>query len=122
MGWLALLEGDIDEAAGLFGDSLRLASSLGAREQILICLVNLADIAAQRGQPVRAARLLGAADALREGIGYGPPDITEQEQRTRIADLLDENDPALVAAQSEGSLMNLDDAVELALSLASSQL
>jgi len=99
---------------------LRLASSLGAREQILICLVNLADVAAQRGQPVRAARLLGAADALRDGIGYGPPDMSEQEQRTRIANLLDENDPALVAAHSEGAVMTLDDAVELALSLHSS--
>ena len=35
----------------------------------------------------------------------------------RIANLLDANDSALVAAQSEGSAMTLDEAIELALSL-----
>ena len=34
----------------------------------------------------------------------------------RIANVLDENDPALVAARSEGGAMTLDEAVELALS------
>jgi predicted ATPase len=116
---LALNEGEIDEAAALLADSLRLASNLGDREQSFICLINSAEVAARRGETLRAARLLGAADALRTEIGYRPADVSEQDTRTRIADLLDENDPAQVAAQSEGSSMNLDDAVELALSLAS---
>jgi hypothetical protein len=48
--------------------------------------------------------------------------LGEQEQRTRIANVLDGDDPSLIAAPSEGALMKLDDAVELALSLASSSL
>jgi tetratricopeptide (TPR) repeat protein len=116
LGSLALLRGDTDEAAAFLGDALRLASSLGGREQIWICLFNSAEVAAQRGEVVRAARLLGAADALREEIGYAPPDRSEREQRTRIASVLDESDPTLVAAQSEGRALTLDDAVAYGLS------
>ncbi len=116
---LALEEGEIDEAAALLVDSLRLASRLGDKEGMFYGLINSAEVAARRGETLRAARLLGAADALRTEIGYRPDDVSEQDQRTRIADLLDQNDPAQVAAQSEGSSMSLDDAVELALSLAS---
>jgi len=115
LGWLALLEGDSDEAATLLGDSLRLTSSIGDTEGILICLSNLADVAAQRGESFRAARLLGAADALREEIGFRPPDVSEQETLTRIASVLDESDPTLVAAQSEGRALPLDEAVAYAL-------
>jgi predicted ATPase/class 3 adenylate cyclase len=113
---LALDVGEIDEAAALVADSLRLASRLGDREGMFHGLINAADVAARRGETLRAARLLGAADALRAEIGYRPADVSEQDQRARIDDLLDKNDPAQVAAQSEGSSMSLDDAVELALS------
>ena len=115
MGWLALLEGDTDEAATLLGDSLLLASSIGDTEGILICLVNLADVAAQRGETTRAARLLGAADALRGEIGFRRPDLSEQKQRTRIATALNTDHAPLAAAQSEGRALTLDDAVAYAL-------
>jgi tetratricopeptide (TPR) repeat protein len=121
LAWVALDEGEIDEAAALLAASLRHANRLGDREGMFYCLINSAEVAARRGDKLRAARLLGAANALRTEIGYRPADASEQDQRTQIANLLDENDPAQVAAQAEGSLMNLDDAVELALSLASSK-
>ena len=114
---LELVEGDFDEAAALLAESVRIASNLGARELIHICLVSLADVAAQRGEAVRAARLLGAADALREEIGlFRSPDRFDQEQLMRITRVLDDNDPALVAAQSEGAAMTLGEAIEFALS------
>jgi tetratricopeptide (TPR) repeat protein len=113
---LALVEGDFDKAAALLAESVRLASSLGARELIHICLVSLADVAAQRGEAIRAARLLGSADALREEIGlFRSPDHFDQEQLMRITKVLDDNDPALVAAQSEGGVLTLDEAVAYAL-------
>ena len=117
MALVALVEGDTDEARALLGSSLRLASSVGDREAIFGSLLGLAEVAARSGGTLHAARLLGAADALREEVGYGPPDPLERELRTRIANLLDANDSALVAAQSEGSAMTLDEAIELALSL-----
>jgi predicted ATPase len=114
---VALAEGDTDEARALLGSSLRLASSVGDREAIFGSLLGLAEVAARSGGMLHAARLLGAADALREEVGYGPPDPSERELRTRIANVLDENDPALVAAQSEGGALTLDEAIELGLSL-----
>ena len=115
LGWLALLRGDTDEAAAFLGEALRLAGSLGAREQIWSCLFQSAEVAAQRRDVVRVARLLGAADALRDEIGLAPPDRSEQEQRARIASVLDESDPTLVAAQSEGRALTIDQAVAYAL-------
>ena len=82
---VALVEGDTDEAGALLGGSLRLASSVGDREAIFGSLLGLAEVAARSGGPLHAARLLGAADALREEVGYGPPDPLEREARTRIA-------------------------------------
>jgi predicted ATPase/class 3 adenylate cyclase len=115
LGWLALLRGDTDEAAAFLGDSLRLASGLGGKEQIWACLFSSAEVAAQRGEAVRASRLLGAADALREEIGLAGPDRSEREQRTRIVNVLDESDPTLVQARTEGRALTLDDAVAYAL-------
>ena len=100
---------------------MRLASGVGDREAIFGSLLGLAEVAARSGGTHDAARLLGAADALREEVGYGPPDPSELEVRKRIANVLDENDPALVAAQSEGGAMTLDEAIELALSLVESR-
>ena len=78
-----------------------------------MCLVGSAEVAVQRGEMARAARLLGAADALREEIGYSP-EPGEREQRERVATALGD-DAALVAAQSEGRTLTLDDAVAYAL-------
>jgi tetratricopeptide (TPR) repeat protein len=113
---LALVEGDFVEAAVLLAESMRLASGLGARELIHVCLVSSADVAAQRGEEIRATRLLGAADSLREEIGlFRSPDLFDQEQFMRITGVFDENDPDLVAAQSEGGAMTPEEAVAYAL-------
>ena len=61
----------------------------------------------------RAARLLGAADALREEIGYDPGP-GGRKQHERVATALGD-DAALVAAQSEGRALTLDEAVAYAL-------
>jgi predicted ATPase len=109
----ALAEGETHEAAALLDSSLRLASDLGERELIFSCLLGGAEVAARRGETVRAARLLGVADALREETGYAG-DALELEQRARIATALGK-DAALVAAQSEGRALTLDEAVAYAL-------
>ncbi len=110
---VAFLEGDTDDAAACLDGSLRLANALGESAGILECLLGLAEVAVQRSELSRAARLLGAADALREEIGYDPgPDGRKQHERvvTALGD-----DAALVAAQSEGRALTLDEAVAYAL-------
>ncbi len=110
---VALLDSDTDDAAACLDGSLRLANALGERAGIFECLLGLAEVAVRRGELARAARLLGAADALREEIGYAPgPE--ERRQRERVATAL-RDDAALLAAKSEGRAMTLDDAVAYAL-------
>ncbi|MDP9307495.1 MAG: hypothetical protein M3P15_04210, partial [Actinomycetota bacterium] len=111
---VALAGGETDEAAALLRSSLRLANDIGAREFIFSCLLGSAEVAAQRRETVRAARLLAASDALCEEMGYMPPPL-ERAQRARIVTVLDADDAALVAARSEGRALTLDEAVAYAL-------
>ena len=111
---VALADGDIDGAAAFLVSSLRLASNLGDKEEIYSCVLGSAEVAAQRGAAARAARLLGAADALREEMGYAVT-APDQKQRERIAAVLDEDDTALASAQLEGGALTLEDAVAYAL-------
>jgi hypothetical protein len=110
----ALAAGQTDEAAALLGRSLRLASNLGVSELIFSCLLGSAEIAAQRRDCVRAARLLAAADALREEMGYTPVPL-ELEQHARIMAVLDADDTAPAADQLKGRTLTLDEAVAYAL-------
>jgi predicted ATPase len=113
LSFVALSERDADKAAALLRSSLRLASNLEVRELLFSGLLGSAEVAVQRAETARAARLLAATDALREEMGYTPSTL-EQNQRARIATVLGEDD-ALVAAQSEGRALTLDDAVAYAL-------
>jgi hypothetical protein len=85
--------------------------SLGDSEGIFGYLLGSAEVAAQRGETVRAARLLGAADALGEEIGFAL-DPVDREQRARIATVVEEAE--LVEAQAEGQALTLDEAVAYA--------
>lgn len=111
---VALFEEAVNEAASLYGQSLRLALTVGSHEDFLSGLLGAADIAARRGEPVRAARLLGAADSLREQTGYVPHAL-ELDQGERVRSGLDGDDAAVVVAESEGRALSVNDAVAYAL-------
>ena len=66
---VALLRNHAGEAAALFRESLEAARSLRHRAVCLVGIVGMARAAAATGQPRRAARLLGAAEAYGEAIG-----------------------------------------------------
>lgn len=75
MGLLTLGLGTLDagdrfeRAAPLLEEGLSLAQGLGDKLGAAYYLLGMAAVAALRGQPVRASRLWGAAEALREVIG-----------------------------------------------------
>ena len=54
-------------------ESLALRREMGERLGIAECLEELAAVAAGSGEPARAARLLGAAEAIRMAIGAPLP-------------------------------------------------
>jgi predicted ATPase len=69
LGQVALDQGATDRAAALFGESLKLSSEPENEIDISISLIGLAGVAGQRGQPARAAQLLGAAETIRKSLG-----------------------------------------------------
>jgi predicted ATPase/DNA-binding CsgD family transcriptional regulator len=72
LGYLALAaceRGDLARAAGLQRESLSLFAEAEAVEDVAGGLATAATIATYRGEPLPAARLFGAAEALREAIG-----------------------------------------------------
>jgi predicted ATPase/DNA-binding SARP family transcriptional activator len=73
LGRAAFLLGDTAQAAGFFRDSLALKVALADKEGIAWNLEGLAGVASALKRPERAARLYGAAAALREAIGIPVP-------------------------------------------------
>src|SRR5215204_1538623 len=70
LGWAALVRGDQQQAEGLHRESLALSGQLGDKLVAAEALEGLACSASARGEAERVARLFGAAEALREVVGY----------------------------------------------------
>jgi predicted ATPase/class 3 adenylate cyclase len=112
LGDVALEEGDTDAAAAHLARALSLMT-LHNRSTLSPLLLALAEVALHRNELARAARLLGAADAMRERQGA----IFEGNQVVRyervMAALGDED--AFHAALAQGRATDLDVAVAYAL-------
>jgi predicted ATPase len=114
--WLshvALQEEDINGAAVYAQSAVRIRSSLIEPDGVVECLLPLAVVAARQEKLVRAARLMGAADGLRDQTGYSLG-RTERAVRAEVIAALGDA-PAVDAARSEGRAMTLNDAVAYAL-------
>jgi predicted ATPase/DNA-binding CsgD family transcriptional regulator len=68
LGWAALLGGNLERAKTCFDESLTLSREVGDRDNASGSLDGLACVAGAQGDAFRAARLFGAAEALREAI------------------------------------------------------
>jgi predicted ATPase/class 3 adenylate cyclase len=108
--------GEIDEAVGLYHETLRAWQHMGHRGAIAQQLEGLAFIALARGQSARAARLLGAADSLRELSSAVRMTQQQAEYDQALAKLRGQISPAeLDAAWAAGKSLSLDQAIEDAL-------
>ena len=117
LGWAMLLRGEYDKARTQHEESLALCHDLGDKMVASWSLEGLACSASAKGDAERAARLFGAAEGLREAVGY------QQASRDRSL-----REPYLAAARSlldeavwekafiEGRVMGMGEAVEYALS------
>jgi len=120
LGWAALLEGDYERARTPYEESLMVSKGLGDRMVGSDSLEGMACISAAQGGALRAGRLFGAAQALREGVGALPYQLTPEEESWR--------EPYVAAARSQlgedsweealvkGRAMSLEEAIEYALS------
>ena len=69
LGKVALQRGELVRAMDLLQESLRIARERRDRGQMAECVEAIAFVAGARGQGEEAARLLGAAESLRQAIG-----------------------------------------------------
>jgi predicted ATPase/DNA-binding XRE family transcriptional regulator len=110
-------QGDHTQAAAHFTESLKLfATVLGKQSSAVECMAGLAGATGVQGQPARAARLFGAAEALREVIGL-PMDPTAQTAYARdLAAVRTQIDEASFAAEwAAGQAMTVEQAIAEAL-------
>ena len=117
---LALAGGDYDAASRRFVEGIAPSEELRDRGNIAYILEGLGIVAGARGEAGRAARLLGASEALISAIGlrghnYYRPDRSLYERiEARVRATLGE--AAFEEARAEGRAMDFERAVEYALS------
>jgi predicted ATPase len=108
-------DGLIDEAEAEYRGSIRGWQRSGNRGAVANQLESFAFLAVAKGQGTRAARLFGAAEALRDAADapMAPPERQEYDAGIlRLREGLDEG--TLTAAWAEGRQMTADAAVKLA--------
>src|SRR5919107_2062652 len=120
VGWVGLLEvwsGDEPDLAEEFlKEALALERELGYWAYGAYCLEGFAGLAGARGQGARAARLWGAAEALRTGIGAPPtPEARPYYERSMAATRTLLGEVAWEAAFAQGPAMSPEEAAEYAL-------
>jgi predicted ATPase/transcriptional regulator with XRE-family HTH domain len=116
IGLVELDRGDDGSAQDAFAESLAVAGPGGSRWLLAMDLEGMAGVAGRRGQPALAARLFGAADALRQEIGapIWPAFRPLYEQRVRA--LRSELGHSVFSETwTQGALTPLPEAIELAL-------
>ncbi len=117
LGWAALLLGDQERAKGWHEEHLRLSQELGNKLIATESLEGLACAVGTKGETERAAKLFGAAQGLREAVGY-QKSLSERavQEPYLVASRSRLEEAAWEAAFAEGRTMELEEAVEYALS------
>jgi non-specific serine/threonine protein kinase len=108
--------GELERSRTLLIESLSILLELKSGV-VDLPLGNLGILACAQAQPVRAVRLLGAADALRRPTGRGISACERREYERAVASLHAQlGEMAFAAAWREGQALSLDQAVVLATS------
>ncbi|MGH2653800.1 MAG: adenylate/guanylate cyclase domain-containing protein [Actinomycetota bacterium] len=114
LGRTALAEGDLDTAAESFLEALANDQQVGNRTGTAIVMDNLAAKASAEGRHLRALRLGGASEAIKESAGgHAPPPLIDLPDPREAADEA-LGEAAVVAAWEEGRAMTFEQAVAYA--------
>jgi predicted ATPase/DNA-binding SARP family transcriptional activator len=115
LGRVACRQGDYGAARSLYQESLAIHRELGDKSGLARLLADFAGLAAGQRQAQRAARLLGAAEALCEAIDAGPPATSSTEDVGIKAEVCTElGEAVFAAAWAEGRAMTLEQAIAYA--------
>jgi non-specific serine/threonine protein kinase len=117
LGAVSCEEGGLTEASASYREALAHARAHGFQEMVSLAFDGLGAVAAKRGTWERAARLAGAAEALRDEIG-AQLDLADRAFRDRyLAEVREElGEEAIEAAMAEGRAMTPEKAAAYALS------
>ncbi len=117
LGDVAYSQGDYSAAGALHQESLGMVRELRDPKGIAYSLQSLATVIAALGSQVRAARIWGAAERLREEIGSPIPfnDRPRYDQRVAAARAALGDGAAFDRARQDGRALTLEQAIELAL-------
>ena len=117
LGWVALLGDDLERAKALYTESLALSRGLGAHtHHTLTLLEGLACTTGAEGATEKAARLFGAAQALREATGFPlEPGLRTLEEPYLVGARSQLEEGAWTEAWEEGQKMSMETAIEYAL-------
>jgi DNA-binding CsgD family transcriptional regulator len=117
LGWATLLLGDHERAKTWYEEHLRLSQGLGNKLIAAESLEGLACAVGTKGEAERAAKLFGAAQGLREAVGYQKtPNERAVQEPYLVAARSRLDEAAWEAAFAEGRTMTFEEAVEYALS------
>ncbi len=115
-GYLALFEGNIQQAKTFFEQELALARTVGPIWLGSQALFGLAGVAAASGQALRAARLVGAAEArLEAGASYIDAADSLFNGGASASAMAELGEAAFAAARAEGRAMTFEQAADYAL-------
>jgi DNA-binding CsgD family transcriptional regulator len=116
LGHSALTLGDLPQSTAYFTESLELRQALGNTLAIAECLEGFAAIASAAGRPRRAARLYGAAEALREITGAPLVDADRAEHERLVTEVRERlGEQSFAGEWAKGRATNPEDAVRFAL-------
>lgn len=108
----AMVQGDFAAACDLSQESLLILQRIYYQELVPPCLEGLAAVVAAQGEPLWAARLWGAAEALREAIGTPVPPVYRLDYERVVAKARAElGNETFDRARAEGRTMTLEQAV-----------
>lgn len=116
LGATAVMQNDISSASDFYRRGLKIASEMADRNGTLYCLEGIAGTYWAECNPATAAKLYGAAEALRtaNNLALEAADRLPYEQSiSRVRSFLDDN--SFEELFADGRLIKLDDAVTIAL-------
>jgi predicted ATPase/tRNA A-37 threonylcarbamoyl transferase component Bud32 len=115
LGALAVVEGNAVGARNVFRDALAVAHRRGDRRAVAECVHGLAAVSALEGDTHRAARLLGAAHALRDAAGAALSPVERALDRIADPRLSGTDGAVLDVERTAGELLQMEEIVVLAL-------
>jgi len=116
LGAVAYHEGDYAAARSFYTEALTIMRELGNQSLVSVSLDGFAALAMHSGELERAARLAGAAEALRASIGYEIETAERAFRERYLAELRTSlGDEAFSASVQEGRALRLDESIAIAL-------